>query len=99
VVAESMPAGLVRALAELDIDGLVSDVHHHHHETPLIEKALGTAECRPGDAEDDHALAETIHVGHWDLVDEADVPGGDHAADDCGVDVDISGVAWGGAVE
>ena len=140
VVAESMPpdhvlqmvvhsADPVKALAELDIDEHVADVHQHHHETQLIEKALGSAECRPGDEEDDEdEPAETIHVGHWGLVEEGDKdlgeplapqieegdpvpvndypdprevdePGDDHAPDDGGVDLNISGVAWGEAVE
>ena len=136
VVAESTPpdhplqtvvhsADPVRALAELDIDELVADVHHHHHQTRLIEKALGVEECRP---DDDEEPAETIHVGHWDLVEEGDKglgdllapqieegdpepvddypdppqyhePGDDHALDDGGVDLDISAVVWGKAVE
>jgi hypothetical protein len=71
----------VRALAELDIDELVADLHHHHHHhhhhhpMQLVEKALGTGECRPGDDEDDFQddePAETIHIGHWDLVEEVD---------------------------
>jgi hypothetical protein len=93
MVAESMPldhplqtvvhsADPVRALAELDIDELVADVHHHHHhhhhETQLIEKELGPAECRPGDEDDDDDKpAETIHTGHWNLVDEDDKARGD----------------------
>jgi hypothetical protein len=118
----------VRALAELDIDELVADVHHHHHQTQLIAKALGTEACRPGYNEDDEDPVETIHVGHWDLVEEGDKglgdlfapqiedrdpepvddypdppqddePGDDHALDDGGVDLDISAVAWGKAVE
>jgi hypothetical protein len=119
----------VRALAEFDIAELVADVHHHHHETKLIEKALGSAECRPGDEEDDEdEPAETIHVGHWVLVEEGDKglgeplapqieeggpvpindypdlrevdePGDDHAPDDGGLHLDISGVVWGEAVE
>jgi hypothetical protein len=140
MVAESMPpdhplqtvvhaADPVRALAELDIDELVADLHHHHHQTQLIEKVLGPAECRPGDDEDDdEEPAETIHVGHWGLIEEGDKglgdllapqieegdpvpvnaypdareehePGDDHAPDDGGVDLDISGVAWGEAIE
>ena len=140
MVAESMPldhplqtvvhsADPVRALAELDIDELVADVHHHHHETQLIEKELGPAECRPGDEDDDDdKAAETIHIANWDLVEEGDKglgglaapqieegdpvpvndypdardvdePGDDHAPDDGGLDLDISGVAWGEAVE
>ena len=85
--------------------------------TKLIEKALGSAECRPGDDEDDaDGPAETIHVGHWVLVEEGDKglgeplapqidlrevdePGDDHAPDDGGIDLDISGVVWGEAVE
>jgi hypothetical protein len=119
----------VRTLAELDIGELVADVNQHHYETQLIEKALGSAECRPGDAEDDEdEPAETIHVGHWGLVEEGDKglgellapqieeggpvpvndypdlrevdePGDDHAPDDGGLDLDISGVVWGEAVE
>jgi len=95
VVAESMPpdhplqtvvhsADPVRALAELDIDALVADVHHHHHETQLIEKELGSDECRPGDEDDDDEdggdddePAETIHAGHWNLVEEGDKGLGD----------------------
>jgi hypothetical protein len=139
MVAESMPpdhplqtvvhaADPVRALAELDVDELLADVHHHHHETAateLVDKALDSAECRP-DEDRDHA--DTIHVAHWDLVDEGDKalgeplapqieeggpapiddypdareiaePGDDHAPDDGGVDLDISGVVWGEAVE
>jgi hypothetical protein len=143
VVAESMPpdhplqtvahsADPARALAELDIDELVSDVHHHHHESQLIEKVLGPADCRPGDEVDedgeDEEPAETIHIGRWDLVEESDKgvgdllaprieegdpvpvdeypdprevdePGDDHAPDDGGVDLHVSGVAWGEAVE
>ena len=142
MVAESMPsdhplqtvahsADPVRALAELDIDDLVADVHRHHHGTQLIEKELGPAECRPGDEadeDDDGQAAQKIHIGHLGLVDkgdkglgepaaprieeggqepiddypdprEADDPGGDHAVDDGGMDLDISGVAWGEAVE
>jgi hypothetical protein len=136
VVAESMPpdhvlqtvvhsADPVRALAELDIDELVADVHQHHHETQLIEKAVGPAECGPDDGDEP---AETIHVGHWNPVEEGDKGPGepfitqieegdpmpvddypdlregddhahDHAPDDGAVDLDISGVAWGKAVE
>lgn len=92
LVAESMPldhplqtvvhsADPVRALAELDIDELVAEVHHRHHETQFIEKTLGQAECRPGDEDDDDddddGPAETIHAGHWDLVDEDDKAHGD----------------------
>jgi hypothetical protein len=140
MVAESMPpdhplqavvhsADPVAALQALDIDELVADVHHHHHEAQFIEKVLGPAECRPGDEDDDDVEpAETIHVGHWDLVDEGDKalgdlpapqieeggpapvndysehrevddPRDDHAADDGGLDLDFSGVAWGEAVE
>jgi hypothetical protein len=139
MVAESMPpdhplqtvvhaADPVRALAELNVDELVADMHLHHHQTQLIEKELGPAECRPGDEDDDDEPAETIHVRHWDLVEEGDkglgeplapqieeggpVPvndypdprednesADDHAPDDGAVDVDISGVAWGEAVE
>lgn len=140
MVAESMPpdhplqtvvhsADPVRALAELDVDDVVVDVHRHHHETQLIEKALGSAECRPGDDEDHDRSSETIHVGHWDLVEAGDkalgdplapqiekggdpVPAGDyddppqddephhdHALDDGGLDLDISAVVWGEAVE
>lgn len=88
VVAESMPPDHplqtivhaddpVRALAELDIDRLVVDLHHHH-DTQLIEKVLGTEECRPSDDEDDdEEPAETIHVGHWDSVEEGDKALGD----------------------
>jgi hypothetical protein len=89
LVAESMPvdhplqavvhsADPVRALAELDIDELVADVHHHHHEAEFIEKALGPAECRPGveDGDDDEP-AETIHAGHWNVVEEGDKALGD----------------------
>jgi hypothetical protein len=83
-VAESMPpdhplqtvvhsADPMRALAELDFDELVADVHHHHHETQFIEKVLGQAECRPGDEDDDDdEPSETIHTGQWDLVEEGD---------------------------
>jgi len=96
VIAESMPpdhplqtvvhsADPVRALAELDIDELVADVHHRHHEPQFIEKALGSVECRPGDDEDDDDdddddvgdPAETIHAGHWDVVEEGDKALGD----------------------
>jgi hypothetical protein len=142
-VAESMPpdhplqavvhsADPAAALAELDVDELVAEVHHHHHETQLIEKALGAAECRPGDDKDDgEEPAETIHIGHWDLVgagdkalgdlfmpqiaegdpapvdvypdrredDERGDLGDDHAFDDGGVDLDVSAVAWGKAIE
>jgi hypothetical protein len=140
LVAESMPpdhplqevvhsADPAAALAELDFDELVADVHHHHHhETHSIEKALGPAECRPGDVEDHGRSSELLHIGHWELVEEGDkglgdpftpqiqegdpVPIGDyddppqdgephhdHAPDDGGVDLHISGVAWGEAVE
>jgi hypothetical protein len=142
LVAESMPADHplqtvvhsadpAAALAELDVDELgvpsTADLHDHHHPTQLVEKALGTAECRPDDHDDDRA-AETIHVGHWNLVDEGekalgdvfapqieegapttvddypevhpdDHPDNDHALDDGGVNLDISGVVWGEAVE
>jgi hypothetical protein len=78
VVAESMPAehplqtvvhsaDAAAALAALDVDELGADLHDHHHQTQLVEKALGTAECRPDD--DDDGAAETIHVGHWNLID------------------------------
>jgi len=68
----------VRALAELDVDELFADAHHHHHAATLIEKAVGSAECRPGDEdEDDAEPAETIHLGHWDLVAEATRPVGE----------------------
>jgi hypothetical protein len=93
VVAESMPpdhplqtvvhsADPVRALAELDIDALVADVHHHHHETQLIEKELGSDECRPSDEDEDdeggvEEAAETIHAGHWNLAEEGDKGLGD----------------------
>jgi hypothetical protein len=93
LVAESMPpdhplqtvvhsADPVRALAELDIDELVADVHHHHHQMQLVEKALGTEECRPDEDEDDtqddtEEAAETIHVGHWNVVDQAEKALGD----------------------
>jgi hypothetical protein len=89
LVAESMPVDHplqavvhstdpVRALAELDIDELVADVHQHHHEAEFIEKALGPAECRPGveDGDDDEP-AETIHAGHWNVVEEGDKALGD----------------------
>jgi hypothetical protein len=136
VVAESMPpdhplqavvhaADPVRALAELGVDELVADVHHHHREAQFIEKELGSAECRPGDQDDDdQESAQTIHVGHWGLVEDGDKGLGglaapqieegdavpvsdyadgsdvdDHAPDDDGLDLDISGVAWGEAVE
>jgi hypothetical protein len=73
IVAESMPpdhplqtvvhaADPVRALAELDVDDVVAEVHHHHQPVEVIEKALGIEECRP----------ETVHGGHWRLVDEGD---------------------------
>jgi hypothetical protein len=91
VVAESMPldhplqtvvhsADPERALAGLDIDELVADIHDHHHQTRLIEKALGSAECRPGDDTDDDRPGETIHVGDWDLVEQADKGLGDLSA-------------------
>jgi hypothetical protein len=83
LVAESMPpdhplqtvvhaADPVRALAELDFDELVADLHDHHHQTLIREKALGAEECRPDDDDDDDddEPAETIHVGHWDVVEE-----------------------------
>ena len=67
----------MRALAELDVDELVADMHLHHHEThetQLIDKALASAECRPGDGDhdEDQQHAEMIHVAHWDLVDDGD---------------------------
>jgi hypothetical protein len=139
MVAESMPpdhplqtvvhaADPLAALAELDIDELIADGHHHHHRTLLIEKVLGPAECRPGDDEDDDEPDETIHVRHWDPVDEGDKalgdvftpqieegepepvdhypedrlgdePVHDHALDDGGVDLDVSALAWGKAIE
>lgn len=85
VVAESMPpdhplqavvhsADPVAALAELDFDEFLADVHHHSHHTQLIEKALGPAQCKPGD---DEEPAETIHVGHWNLVEEGEKALGD----------------------
>ncbi len=87
VVAESMPpdhplqtvvhsADPAAALAALDVDELVAEVHHHHHETQLIEKALGAAECRPGDDEDDEP-AETIHIRQWDVVEAGEKALGD----------------------
>lgn len=84
VVAESMPpdhplqtvvhsADPVRALAELDIDGLIAEVHHRHHETQLIEKELGPAGCQPADDDEvEEELAETIHIARWDVVAEGD---------------------------
>jgi hypothetical protein len=66
----------VAALQALDIDDLIAEEHDHHHETQFIEKALGLAKCRPGD-EDDQEPVETIHTGHWDLVDEGDKALGD----------------------
>lgn len=93
LVAESMPpdhplqvvvhsADPARALAELDIDELVADLHDHHHQVQLIEKALGTeGECRPGDDEDDDEDAvETIHIGQWDVVDQPEKALGDLVA-------------------
>jgi hypothetical protein len=92
VVAESMPpdhplqtvvhsADPVRALAELDIDDLVADVHHHHQETQLVEKVLAPAqECRPGDDDEENGdaePAETIHVGRWGSAQEGDKALGD----------------------
>jgi hypothetical protein len=89
VVAESMPlehplqavvhsADPAAALAELDFDELLADVHRHSHQTQLIEKTLGPAECKPGDDEgDDEEPAETIHAGHWDLVEEGEKALGD----------------------
>jgi hypothetical protein len=90
VVAESMPpdhplqtvvqsADPVRALAELDVDELIAEVHHHHRETQLIEKELGPAECQPADDEDEveEELAETIHIGRWNVVAEGDKALGD----------------------
>jgi hypothetical protein len=92
VVAESMPtdhplqtvvhsADPAAALAELDIDEVVAEVHHHHHQTHLTEKAVGEEECRPDDEEGDDDRedepAETIHVGHWDSVEEGDKGLGD----------------------
>jgi hypothetical protein len=86
LVAESMPpdhplqtvvhsADPARALAELDIDELVADLHDHHHQVQLIEKALGTeGECRPSD--DEHAI-ETIHIGQRDVVDQPEKALGD----------------------
>ena len=78
LVAESMPpdhplqavvhsADPARALAELDVDELVAEVHHHHHPMQLVEKALAIEECRP----------EPVHGGHWQLVDEGDKALGD----------------------
>lgn len=91
VVAESMPpdhplqtvvhsADPVRALAELDIDELVAEVHQHHQDTPLLEKELGPAECQPDDDEDEPA--ETIHIGRWDAVADGDKAIGDLLAPD-----------------
>ena len=89
VVAESMPpdhplqavvhsADPAAALAELDVDELVAEVHHHHHETQLIEKALGAEEFRPDDDEDDdEEPAETIHIGHSDVVEAGEKALGD----------------------
>lgn len=136
VVAESMApdhplqsvvhsADPVGALGELDVDEMLADIHHHHHHTQLIEKALGPVECRPGD---DDGPAGSIHVRHWDVVEQGEKALGelpalrveesgqeplddysyagedhhridDHAVDDDGVGFDISGVAWGQAVE
>ena len=139
VVAESMPPDHPlqtvahsgdpgRALAELDINELVGDPHDHHQQTQLIEKALGADECRLGDDVDGDGSGQTIHAGHWELVEEPqkglgdlltpqieegdpapvdhypdppqdDEPHHDHALDHGGVDLDISGVVWGQAVE
>lgn len=90
LVAESMPpdhplqtvvhsADPARALAELDIDELVADLHDHHHQVQLSEKALGTeGECRPGDDKgDDVDAVETIHIGQWDVVDQPEKALGD----------------------
>lgn len=89
VVAESMSpdhplqtvvhsADPVAALAELDFDELLADLHHHNHQTELIEKALGPAKCKPGDdKDDDDEPAETIHVGHWDVIEHGDKALGD----------------------
>jgi hypothetical protein len=139
LVAESMPADHplqavvhssdpAAALAALDVGELGADLHDHHHPTQLVEKALGTAECRPDDEDEDDGAAETIHVGHWNLVDAGEKalgdlftpqieesaptavddyseerpayePDQDHALDDGGVALDISGVVWGEAVE
>jgi hypothetical protein len=78
--------------AELDADALVAEVRHHHHETQLIEKELRAVECRPGDDADDDEPVETIHVGHWNVVEVAEkglgdlftpqIAEGDHAPDD-----------------
>jgi hypothetical protein len=90
LVAESMPpdhplqtvvhsADPARALAELDIAELVADLHDHHHQVQLSEKALGTeGECRPGDDKgDDVDAVETIHIGQWDVVDQPEKALGD----------------------
>lgn len=145
VVAESMPpdhplqtvvhsADPVRALAELNVDELVAEVHHHHRETQLIDKELGPAGCQPADNSDEveAQLAETIHIGRWDAVAEGDkslgdlftpqiadgdlvqagnyvepreddepedAGGDDRALDDGDVDLDMSAIAWGKAIE
>jgi hypothetical protein len=139
LVAESMPpdhplqtvvhaADPLRALAELDFDELVADLHDHHHQTLIKEKALGAEECLPPDEDEEDEPAETIHVGHWDVVEEPgkalgdlfaaqlddggpdpvddypdppqdDAPGDDHALDHADVDLDISAIGWGKAIE
>jgi hypothetical protein len=99
VVAESAPpdhppdtvaqsADPARALVELDIDELVADFHGHHQQTQLIEKVLGPDECRP-----------PVMVDHYPDPPQDDEPHHDHALDHGSVDLDISGVAWGQAVE
>jgi hypothetical protein len=123
VVASADP---VAALQELDVDELSTDAHQHHHETPLIQKVLAAAECRPGD--DDDEQGQTIHISNWHVAgvidkalgDVADDPltpqvdedhadaadhypepdsDHDHALDDGPVDLDISALAWGKAIE
>jgi hypothetical protein len=138
-VAESMPADHplqivvhsldpVAALQHLDFEELGFDDHRHHHQSSLIEKVLGPAECRPDDS-DQHA--ETIHVDDWTVAVDADKglgPAGDdpltpqvdeyddgptdhypspddhvhdpdHALDHDPIDLDISALAWGKAIE
>ena len=85
VVAESMPPDhpLQTVVHSLDhvaaLQHLDFDEHQHHHATPLIEKVLGDAECRPTDADADGA--ETIHVGHINVDVVADKALGDIADD------------------
>ena len=60
-------SGRFRATPEHDPHPLDTDVHHHQHQSVLIEKTLGIDECRPA----------TGHGDHWHVVDTGDKPLGD----------------------